>query len=124
MNCVLLLIAALLAVVYAQSPPVIPSDFSGDVVLIETRGHFRNGFEGLLYESFSTKRQRIDVIHTHERVTHVELLRLYNNHVEYDAQEGDSNPKCFKKQFNQTMHAAFAWLANAKVRTGGVQSRV
>jgi len=101
-----------IAVVYvcAQNPQI-SDDFSANAIILESHGNFKNRFQGIVYESYSTKRQRIDVDHVHERPVKVELLRLFASHTEYEVQ-GTST--CRKHGFNESMHAAFAWLANAK----------
>jgi len=108
----ILIVALLVVVAIAQNNPKISDDFSAEAIVDESRGNFKNRFEGILYETFTNKKQRIDVDHVHEHPVHVELLRLFGTHAEYEVQGQD---KCRKHALNGTMHAAFSWLANAKM---------
>jgi len=71
-----LFIALAIVVVIAQSPPQIPDDFMAQAVMIESRGNFKNKFDGIIYESYSTKRERIDVDHVHEHPVRVCVFSL------------------------------------------------
>jgi len=106
-----LICLVLAVVVLAQSPPNIPDDFIAQAIMEETHGRFKVRYDGIIYESYSTKCERIDLQHSHEHPIKVELLRLYANEEEYDIQGADL---CRKRQFNMSMHAMFGWLTNAK----------
>ena len=108
----ILFVALFVAIAVAQSNPKISDDFSAEAIIVESRGNFKNKFDGLLYETYTNKKQRIDVDHVHEHRVKVELLRLFGSHVEYEVQ---GQERCRKHSLNGTMHAAFSWLANAKL---------
>lgn len=65
-------------------------------------------FQGVLYEDYANKRQRID---THARFEHeraITFLRFYSTKVEYEIVEADK--RCHHRALNETMVAPFDWV--------------
>jgi len=108
----------------ATSPPPpprpnIPNDFTSEVELREVHDHHELAFNGMLYESYSTLRERIDVDTVRDHPVHVEMLRLFNVKNEYEITGVAKH--CLKRQLNTTMEPAFTWVRMANYSSTGCE---
>lgn len=83
--------------------------------MLEEQGTHKVRFVGHLYESFSTRRQRIDVQQEHEHPVSVELLRLFKTKTQYEMEGAEQH--CRKLPLNHTMEPAFNWVRHANLST-------